>query len=501
MQNDVRSTPRRGGVRVVVLVTLIVVFVAGLFGLSQQKLVGQPNIILISLDTVRADRLGLYGAQRSPTPNLDRFAEEAVVFDNAYAVIGETMFSHASLFTSRYPSELSTMDYRFSLPPDVPNLPQVLGLYGYETSAVTAGGHLSDLFGFEQGFDHFESPRHWASFYDVLPPTMQWLDSRAGSDPFFLLLHSYDAHARYMKPSPYGFAFANPEYRGTGFFIAERNAGVTRTLEGRFFPKTGLPELLDWDEPRLLGPANKARLALRANDPDEESRRVTRHDVDFVRGVYDGALFYADMMFGVTMAELDRRGLLENSIIIVLSDHGEELGERGLFNHRFSLNDAVLKVPLLVRMPEGAHGGRRISEWVSLLDIMPTLLEVVGAELPAGTRGKSFVAALEGGSIEGHEALFSENVFRMMSIKHRRGRLTFSGVGGDSPFAADLLASARIDGPAFELDEGLDASSAELLRAELEAWRRALPSSPRTQREVSDELRSVLQEQGYWGPM
>ena len=461
----------------------------------------QPNIVLVSLDTVRADRLGAYGAQRSPTPNLDRFAGESVLFENAYSVIGETMFAHASLLTSRYPSELSTMDYGFSLPTDVPNLPEVLGLYGYDTAAITSGGHLSDLFGFDHGFDHFESPRHWASLYDVLPPTMQWLDRHDGDDPFFLLLHSYDAHARYMKPTPYGFTFADPDYRGTGFFIAERNAGVTRTLEGRFFPKTGLPGLLDWSEPRVLGAANKARLAIRANDPSEESRRVTTHDVDFMRGVYDGALHYVDAMFGVMMAELERRDLLDNTVIIVLSDHGEELGERGLFNHRFSLNEAVLKVPLMVRMPNASRGGTRVSEWVSLLDVMPTLLQMTGAEVPAGSRGKSFFAALNGAPIEGHQALFSENVFRMMSVKTRRGRLTFSGIGSDSPFVADVLASARIEGPSFEVSEGLDKAFAEPLRAELEAWRRDLPPSPKTQGEISEELRSVLQQQGYWGPM
>ena len=165
----------------------------------------RPSVVVVSLDTLRADRLGCYGDERGLTPNLDRFAAEALLFENAFSQSNNTVQSHASLFTSRYPSELCRLGPAYRLGAgSPPTLAEVLSAYGYQAGAFVAGGHLDPSFGLDAGFQEYAAPAQWGSLYHTWPLALKWLDRVDPARPTFLFLHGYDTHARYVKPTPFG---------------------------------------------------------------------------------------------------------------------------------------------------------------------------------------------------------------------------------------------------------------------------------------------------------
>lgn len=459
----------------------------------------RPPVILVSLDTLRADHLGAWGDTRGLTPNLDRFAAESFVFDNAWSQANETVFSHASLFTSRYPSELGELTYQFHLPTTYPTLATVLGVYGYTTAAFVAGGHLDPAFGIGAGFQTFTVPREWGCLYHTVPPALAWLD-QAGSEPFFLMVHGYDAHARYLKPSPLGHAYANPLYQGAGRKMALTVLGVNSIFGDRAFPAREAERAVDFRELKLMGPRTQANLQALSADPEGGMFPFTAEDHAYLRGVYAGAVAYGDAFFGLFMAGLEQRGLLDRALIVVMSDHGESLGENGLYNHRYSLTDADTHVVLMIRPPGGVAGGGRSHELVGLMDVMPTLLDVAGADLPAGTQGRSLVPLMEGGPWEPRPAMFTEGALRMITARSSDARLTFYGAAADSPFLADLLEAASLDGPFYEPSPGMSAAAGQALKGALLDWRSRVQVQKSQSTDVDPALIQALHERGYWGP-
>jgi arylsulfatase A-like enzyme len=462
---------------------------------------GPPSIILISLDTLRADRLGAYGSELGLTPNLDRFASQSVVFESAHAQASETLFSHASLMTSRYPSELGHLDYLFRVDGDPPTLAQVLSNYDYQTAGVVSGGHLGPTFGMNTGFDSYQVAREWGGLVHAMPKALDWLDGRDTTQPFFLFLHSYDVHDRYLKPSPFGLSeVAGMGFPQTAVAAVKTNNGVPLVLDSLYWEGRTLPDVLDMTQVRPWSPQARSQLATVEANPEMGIHSVTPDDRAFIEGTYHGAVRYTDALFGVWMAELESRGVLDESIIVVVADHGEELGEGGLFNHRLTLSDAVTHVPLMIRMPGGEGAGTRVSGQVGLIDVMPTLLEAAGALSPAGVQGHSLLASVEGGVVPTREVVFSESPLRRISARSARGRLVFSGIGADSPWLMDTLAVSHLGGPAFEVEGSLTESDRELLRDELVAWRRGLTLGEGGGAALTEEQIRVLQDGGYWGP-
>ncbi len=459
---------------------------------SAQEGAQRPPIVLVSLDTLRADRLGAWGNPDGLTPNLDRFAAEAVVFEAAYAQANETLFSHASLLTSRYPSELGQLTYDFVVPEEAPGPAEVLSLYGYRAAAFTSGGHLIEGKGLDRGFTTWQVPVDWGSLYHTAPRALAWLDEQPGGEPWLLFVHGYDTHHRYLKPSPFGRLHADPDYAGPAEDAITDPNGTARVLGGWFHGDKDLHGLFSFREPRLLGEGFQERLWETVRRPESRSLPLGPDDTAFIAAVYDGAVQYADAMFGLLMAGLEERGVLDEAVIVVFSDHGESLGENFCYNHRFTLSDADVHVPLMIRMPGGEGGGRRVSDPVALLDIAPTLYELAGATPPADARGGSLAPALRGGFAPQRPAVFSEGVFRVISARSSEGRLTFTGVGADSPFLGDLVEYYPPEGPGLSGD-------APQLQGALAAWRRALPPPPDAAAEADPELRRELQERGYWG--
>lgn len=449
-------------------------------------------VIIISIDTLRADRLGAYGSTAGLTASLDRFASEAVTFTSTWAASNETLFSHAALFTGRYPSELSPVDYNFDFPDQTPTLAGVLGVYGYTTAAFVGGGHLSPAFGLDSGFSQYTVSQEWGSLYHSVPQALGWLDSLPDAATPFLFIHGYDPHHRYLKPTPWGYSEADAGHAGLAQKLVRHPAGTAKIAGGFFFATQRFDQLFDFDRLRVWD--DDAQQELQARAQSMRGEPLTAADSAHVAGVYDGAVRYGDAWFGLLMAGLQDRGLTDEALIIVLSDHGEGLGEDGVFNHRPQLSESLLHVPLMIR-PPGGTAAARVETTTSLVDVMPTVLDAIGGTLPAQLRGRSLWGAVGGAPLSPAPA-FAETAFRQIAVRTDDGAMVFSGMSPHSPFLPATLAASRLDGPAFD---SWGSAKRDTLRSVLLDWRTSLDVRPMIDGEISAERLKILQERGYWG--
>ncbi|MES2640024.1 MAG: sulfatase [Myxococcota bacterium] len=461
---------------------------------------GPPPIVLLSMDTFRVDRIGAYGNPNGLTPNLDAFAAEAVVFENVYSQAVQTAPSHTSLFTSRYPSEQIGTNRQPYVPKEMPLLAELLSLYDYQTGAFVGGADLSPWRGLNKGFDTYEASVDFGSFFHTGPMALAWLDKVEQDRPYFLFVHGYDTHSRYLKPPPYGYAHSDARIENEGQNAAR--SATERLVDGVMYPDfNGLMQSYE-TELRPRSDAAKANLA-KGDGSDDQAVRVTEADVDLIRDVYDGAVSYADTMVGTFLAGLEERGVLDEAVVVILADHGEQLGEHGLFGHCCEARDEEARVPLMVRLPGGEGGGRRVSGLVELVDVMPSLVQLADATPPARIHGRSFAAALRGAPFEGRRFAFTEGseMMRLVTMRGPEGRLTYTGLSPSAPLLGDLVEAARLDGPAFVVDGDVsDASRAEM-RTGMVTWLRSLTPTPTgigSTGEMPEALKKSLREHGYW---
>ena len=337
---------------------------------------GPLNVILVSLDTVRADHLGTYGYERDTSPHLDTLAADSIVFERAIAQSPVTRPSHTSLFQSRLASLTSPLDPETepkrrvranrkqaeSNPAGFPMLAEVLQAAGWRTAAFTGGGHVSAKLGFDLGFEIYQD--YAGGFANSFPPFRQWVTEQASRDePFFVFLHSYDAHLPYAPPEPYETTFTDPEYQGEIWGTETRE--LARKVRGR----KGYQKLTEEQLDAMVGPADR------------------RHLLD----LYDGGLRYTDTWVGELVALLTELDLLEETLVVVLSDHGEELWDHNSLSHGHTLYQELLHVPLILRLPGGCLGGERIRKRVMLMDVAPTVLEILGLPKAPTHQGKSLL--------------------------------------------------------------------------------------------------------------
>jgi len=374
------------------------------------------SFLVISMDTFRADRVGALDAQgRSLTPNLDALSAESRVYTRAFSQSNETLFSHTALFTGRYPSEFGSLDYRgYTLPPDTLTFAALLSRAGWATEAVVAGGHLSPVFGVNAGFQRYQSMTDFGSFQETVPVALERLDALADDErPFLLFVHGYDAHSPYVKPGPL-YRVDAPGYDGPMLDAARNPLTYERVRWDRYYPGFTPPQLTTPDGRAFLDPELFAGLETFAERiPGEQ---LTEADIAFLRGSYDAAVRHVDFFVGVMLAELDRRGLAETTAVVVLADHGEDLLDHGYFNHRLSLHDENIAVPLIVRVP-GAPPAR-VEAPVALVDVMPTLAGLAGLEPPPG-RGLDLLEAADP-----ERLIYSESLRGDVSIAGLEGRLS-----------------------------------------------------------------------------
>jgi arylsulfatase A-like enzyme len=334
------------------LVIVFLLFIAGIYFWRTSSTHQAPHgIILISLDTLRADHLGAYGYYRDTSPFIDAFAKESVLFEHAVVQAPTTLPSHMSIMTSLYPHSHGVKRDR-SLPPENLTLAELLQQGGYKTAAFADGGWMRPVFGFSQGFEIYDGENK-IGIAKILPKAKKWLAENR-SHPFFLFVHCYDIHSPYDPPPPYNTMFQDAVYTGS------------------FAPTTGNLRLAAFNQIQLT-------------DQD------LRHTID----LYDGGIRYTDDMLGEFFAYLRNSGLYDNSLIIVTSDHGEEFMEHGSFLHWQLYYRPILHVPLIMHVPALSTEEARIDELVQSIDILPTILDFTGLPGHPDAQGRSLVPLIK----------------------------------------------------------------------------------------------------------
>jgi len=343
------------------------------------------NLVLISIDTLRADHVHSYGYHRETSPTLDRLASEGTLFENVVAESSWTLPTHMTMLTG-LPAQTHGVEF-FSgsrLDDSYRTLAETLGEHGYRSFGVFSGPYLHPIFGFGRGFDSYEramgatvyddpsfdpdvpgsdagvKETNYMSHRSITSPLVTEkaieLLAAARDEPFFLFLHYYDAHFDYHPPEELWRRF-DPDYQGT-----------------------------------MTGDA--------IQETNEINAHMNPRDLEHLIALYDAEILYTDQHIGYVIDALDRNGLSEKTLVVVTSDHGEEFFEHGDKGHFRTLFDEVLKVPLIVRLPGRVRAGERVTEQVRHLDIAPTLLSFAGVPERDGLLteigGRSLASVLEG---------------------------------------------------------------------------------------------------------
>ena len=319
-------------------ILLCLTFVVGLGCIRAPE--ERPNVILIVVDTLRADHLNCYGYDENTAPNIDRLAQRSALFLQAYSSSSWTRAAVASILTSKYPIEHGIMSEspKNILHSDFVTIPEVFSKYGYDTGLIYTNPHYE--FGLKQGFDYTDYTKDGKAEL-VYGKAEDWLKKEDGR-PFFLMIHNNDPHD--------GYAFHR------GFSRYPRNSPF-RKLQP-YFP------------PRRIGENDNK------NYSSNQVIRLQGKDLKEMIGNYDDEIRYLDHYFGVFLDYLDRSGLMKNTIVILTSDHGDEFLDHGGYWHGFTLYNELIHVPLVFYIPH--VGPRVVREKVGTLDIYPTLLDLCG---------------------------------------------------------------------------------------------------------------------------
>jgi arylsulfatase A-like enzyme len=344
----------------------------------------RPNVVFVSVDTLAAQHLSCYGYPRETTPNIDRFAREAVLFEACSANAPWTAPSYLSQFTGHYPLAHEVRTEGIAEPqgwesnhlaPNRWTWAEALRSAGYTTAAWIDNPWVSSGMGMAQGFDLFDTSAAEiylsdtdGGFAHILPRAVDWIADQRGS--FFAFLQPMDPHGPYFTKWRY-----RDRWDRDGVYDVARRVPVGF---GQLHAWGVVPEYVAWGERKGIGgPPPLVRAEPYQNAYDEKIAEV-------------------DDYFGELYAFLERSGRLDDSIVILSSDHGEGVGQHDYWFDHGILYDEVLRVPLVVRLPGGEHGGRRVATPVQLVDLVPTVLELVGLERPGHLHGRSLVPAMRG---------------------------------------------------------------------------------------------------------
>ncbi len=365
----------------------------------------RPNVILISVDTLRPDHLSLYGYGRDTSPELATWARQsAIVFENAVASAPWTLPSHVSML-SGLDADRHGVNHRLPMPAEIRSLPEVLRAAGYRTLAITGGGWMHPRYGFGQGFDRY---RYWppkTAKDDELrlgvARAVEWLEEPP-TEPFFLFLHTFEAHSPHRRREPFYTALGGAgETADSRAVVTERSSAPSAT--GYLVSKTFL-----W------------------HHEGEGLSTVARDDLQEVVDRYDSGVAHADAQLGRLLQRLQELALAESTLVVVTSDHGEAFGEKGLDSHGY-LYDFNLLIPLIMALPQGRDAGRRVPEQVRAIDLMPTVLDVVGLPPPPAGEvdGLSLLPLLTAGEAVDREAWsYAPSSNRGLSLR-RSGRVKY----------------------------------------------------------------------------
>jgi arylsulfatase A-like enzyme len=353
--------------RTVAAAAVLVVIAAGWFACAPGAAAPKPNVIVIVMDTTRGDRCSVTGYARPTTPCLEEFARDAVVFTEAWSPAGWTGPAHASLFTGlRAEHHGFYTGNRLHLNPDIPTLSELLRAEGYATGCFTNNELIGPNSGLNRAFDRFDAlyeddtrPYPWA--IATHQRAAGWAAEQVKAKrPFFLFVNDMEPHLKFTPSEEDEAKFLRGDH--TSAAIAEMRA---------------------WDFPHTIA------YSARAED-------LTPAQLGILSDLYDAEIATLDREIGVLLARLRAMGVLDSSIVVVLGDHGELLGEHHMAAHGFSMHRAVRKIPLVVRAPGRFVGGRRVGSLVRLEDVFPTILELCGLHAAAGIDGVTLTRDLDG---------------------------------------------------------------------------------------------------------
>ncbi len=347
-------------------------------------------VLLISIDTLRADHLGFYGYQRFTSPVLDGIAAEGTVFDDASATASWTLPSHASMLTGLFPLSDGVLSFRTRLPDEIPTIASILGKAGWETAAVVNVEWLKrENYGLTRDFEKYawaeSSLSRRSSNTWVTDQMLQWVDE-IGDRPLFIFAHYYDLHTDYVAADAYEKLFLTP-YDG----IVD---GTGWQLRQATLPEAYIESCQQNYDPERCTFGDTFKI-----DDSVEKLHLGPADVRRLKELYDAQIRQLDTELGRLFARLRERGLLDRTLLVVTADHGEEFAEHGSFEHSITAYQECVRVPLLLRGP-GVPAGLRVSAPVSSVDIVPTILARTGVDAPASLEGRDLSPLLRGADDE-----------------------------------------------------------------------------------------------------
>jgi len=448
---------------------------------------GQPNLILISLDTTRADALSCYGtppgfrgSKPVVTPNIDELAEEGVLFEHFYAHAPTTLSSHSSMFSGLDPHGHQVVRNGFPLPPNVQTLAQRLTAEGYDTIGVVGAAALERSMGLSRGFRVYDdrmSTRMGLMHQDraagVFTRINAHLDSREAGKPLFLFAHFYDAHTPYKAPKPWRSRFSEPDYEGPY-----------------------------WGRVNSLGILRRDLIRGRASE----------RDVHQVAALYLAEVAYMDHFIGRLLKRLEKDGLLQQAVVVITADHGETLSEVPslAYTHGSSVGDGVMRIPLIVwgrGVPLAQR--RRVVSHVAMAQLAPSLEKLLGLKPTLGAR-QEFWNLLRPGPVLDRDDWPEHAAFTITMEATRPPRQEYKQGWNNLMFSRGVrvgkwaltqpfgLRSQRWSG--LEGIEATDARGAlmQMLSKALESWDNSAP--PYRSVALSDETQEALKALGYIEP-
>jgi arylsulfatase A-like enzyme/tetratricopeptide (TPR) repeat protein len=401
------------------------------------------NLLLITLDTTRADHIGCYGYPRIETPHIDGLAAEGILFQNATSQTPLTLPSHSSIFTGTYPSWHGVRDNGgFYLEDDQETLAEVVRQAGWATSAFIGAFVLDSRWGVDQGFDYYYDNFDFAKYKkisldsvqreggEVVKAFFEWFDRNA-PQKFFSWIHLYDPHSPYEPPEPFRTRYEKQEF-----------------------------------------------------------------------GLYDGEIAYADSLVGRVLEYLRGKGQLEKTVVVVVGDHGESLGEHKESAHGFFIYDATVSVPLIVRIPSTELRGKKIAAQVQNIDIMPTLCELLGLPVPKAVQGQSLLGLIAGRRPKQERPAYSESFYpryhygwsELKSLRTSR----YKFIKAPRPELYDLVLDPRENDNLFGRDGSLAGEFARKLEV-LEKKTSRKATGENGPRPLDGDTREKLMALGYIG--
>lgn len=342
------------------------------------------NVVLVSFDTLRQDHVSSYKYGRNTTPNIDKFVQDSFKFNDAVSVSSWTIPSTMSILTGVYPKTHKVLNKETVFPsgeivetnlkelsPNIKTVAEILKENNYKTAGFTGGSGVKSSFGFNQGFDTYYDEMDFAGFSTTVPKAIDWIKENK-EDKFFLFLHGYDVHGQFVPEDGYDKRFVDFEYKGnlTGSKEEQEKLRDEGLIKGELF--------------------------------------LTDEDVSFLTALYDEKIQRMDDEFEKFIAEYEKLELIDKTIFILTSDHGEEFYEHGQIDHGHSLYEELIRVPLFIKIPNTK--GVEIANQVTNMDIVPTIADLLGISLSENSDSTSLIPAMQGVRFE--QNIFPETDYR-----------------------------------------------------------------------------------------